>query len=160
MARHAGLRDPENRRQLADVQAFEAEQPQQPQPGLVAQQPEEACAMHIYKSTLVDEAVQGRNSGLGSPKGTTRRRRCTAGVELPKLERKRLGAFAETNSTRSHGGTEAHGGELWKDLKAARQKARGAALRAARTGQALRASPVPSCLRAEFLRALRSTPLL
>ena len=53
MAGHAGLRDPEDAGELADVQLLEAEQPQSAG-GLVAKQPEQRRGrVHIYKSTLM-----------------------------------------------------------------------------------------------------------
>src|SRR5450759_3132945 len=69
MTRHAGLGDPENRGQLGDVQAFAVEQAEDPQPGLVPQQPEQVRRLrrpiggllrrakavgHIYESTCID----------------------------------------------------------------------------------------------------------
>ena len=44
---HAGLRDPEDARQLADVEAFGRQQAQNPQPGVVAEQPEQAGGLCI-----------------------------------------------------------------------------------------------------------------
>ena len=53
--RHAGLRDPENPRQLADVEPLGAQDAQNPQPGVVAEQLEQAGGLcHIYKSTSMD----------------------------------------------------------------------------------------------------------
>ena len=47
--RHAGLRDAEDPRQLADVEPFGAQNAQNPQPGVVAEQLEEAGGRwHIY----------------------------------------------------------------------------------------------------------------
>jgi hypothetical protein len=55
MARNAGLRDAENAGELAHVQALRGDEPQQPQPRGVAEEPEErAGVLHIYKSTLID----------------------------------------------------------------------------------------------------------
>ena len=45
--------------QLRHVQPLGVEQPQDPQPGVVAEQPEEGgAALHIYKSTLIDILLQ------------------------------------------------------------------------------------------------------
>ncbi len=72
VAGHAGLGDAEDPRQLADVQPLGREQPQNPQPGVVAEQPEQAGGLcHIYKSTLIDADVQagglrGQGSGLAA----------------------------------------------------------------------------------------------
>jgi hypothetical protein len=52
--RHAGLRDPEDAGQLADVQPLEAQQPQEPQPGLVPQQAVERGGIHIHESICMD----------------------------------------------------------------------------------------------------------
>ena len=49
VARHARLRQPEDAGQFRDVQPLAAQQPQQPQPHLVAEQPEHrGRRMHIY----------------------------------------------------------------------------------------------------------------
>ena len=49
MPGHARLRQPENAGQLVDVEAVAREHPQQPQPGLVAQQAiERGGLFHIY----------------------------------------------------------------------------------------------------------------
>ena len=49
MARHARLREPEDAGQLLDVEAIVVEHAEQPQPGLVAQQPvERGRVFHIY----------------------------------------------------------------------------------------------------------------
>ena len=49
MARHTGLRDAQNAGQLGDVQPLERKQPQQPEPHLVAEQPENrGRGIHIY----------------------------------------------------------------------------------------------------------------
>ena len=49
MARHARLREAEDAGQLLDVEPVLVEHPQQPQPGLVAQQPvERGRLFHIY----------------------------------------------------------------------------------------------------------------
>ena len=46
--RHAGLGDSEDARQLADVQALGRQQAQNAQPGVVAEQPEEAGGLMPY----------------------------------------------------------------------------------------------------------------
>jgi hypothetical protein len=49
VARNARLRDPEDRGELADVQALTAEQSQQPEPDVVAEQTVEGSGIaHIY----------------------------------------------------------------------------------------------------------------
>ena len=48
MARHTRLGNPEDAGQLGDVQPLGRQQPQDPQPGVVAQQPEELTAQHPY----------------------------------------------------------------------------------------------------------------
>ena len=60
--------------QFADVQALGRQQPQKPQPGVVAEQPEEAGRLwHIYKSTLMDQRASAtpvagiRGSGPEAP---------------------------------------------------------------------------------------------
>src|SRR5439155_20756952 len=55
VARDARLREAEDAGQLGDVQAFFRQDAQEPQPGLVAEQPvERGDLFHIYKSTCID----------------------------------------------------------------------------------------------------------
>jgi hypothetical protein len=55
VARHPRLRDAKDARELGDVQALQGHQPQEPQPGLVAEQPVQGRGIsHIYKSTSID----------------------------------------------------------------------------------------------------------
>src|SRR5262249_28651469 len=54
MTRHAGLGDSQNAGQLRDVQTLLAQQPEEPQPNVVAEQPIERRRLnHIYESTLM-----------------------------------------------------------------------------------------------------------
>ena len=63
---HAGLGDPEDARQLAHVEPFGRQQAQNPQPGVVAEQLEQAGRLkHIYKSTSIDATWQ-RSPRLGT----------------------------------------------------------------------------------------------
>ena len=59
MARDARLRQAEDPRQLGDVEALARQEAEQPEAGLVAEQPVDACGMvHIHKSTLIDVISQ------------------------------------------------------------------------------------------------------
>ena len=66
MAGYARLGDPEDAGQLAHVQPVGGQQAQNAQPGVVAEQPEQAGGLkHIYKSTLVDVIAQIGDQGSG-----------------------------------------------------------------------------------------------
>ena len=68
MPRHPRLGHAENARQLGDVQPLGRKQPQDPQPDLVAQEPEQADRVFIYMNIHACMAYcQRRGSvGLGS----------------------------------------------------------------------------------------------
>jgi hypothetical protein len=58
MSRDAGLGDPQDAGQFRDVQALEREEPEEPEPDLVPEQPiERRGLLHIYKSTLIDTVL-------------------------------------------------------------------------------------------------------
>ena len=68
---HARLRETENSRELGDVQALTRQDPQQPEPRLVAEQPVERGRLaHINKSTFVDDRLA---SGYSSRRGQSSR---------------------------------------------------------------------------------------
>jgi hypothetical protein len=55
MPRHAGLRQPQDARQLGDVQPLLRQHAQQAQPRFVAEQAvQQGGGLHIYKSTFTD----------------------------------------------------------------------------------------------------------
>ncbi len=55
MTRHAGLRQPEDARELGDIEPLGCQYPQQTQARLVAEQAIEGRGgFHIYKSTCID----------------------------------------------------------------------------------------------------------
>ncbi len=59
VARDARLREAEDAGELGDVQAFFRQHAQEPQPGLIAEQPVERRGLsHIYKSTCIDVKMQ------------------------------------------------------------------------------------------------------
>jgi hypothetical protein len=68
MPRHARLRDPEDRRQLADVQALRVQQPQDAQARLVAEQAEQAAGaiVSINLHSLMSLSSRGRANRLYS----------------------------------------------------------------------------------------------
>jgi hypothetical protein len=55
--RDARLGNPDDGRQLANIQALRLKHPQNPQTGGVAQQPQESCRIHIYECILMDADV-------------------------------------------------------------------------------------------------------
>ncbi len=65
MARHTRLGNAENAGQLGHVQPLLAQQPEQPQPDVVAEQPIEGRRLnHIYKSTLMDINLASATVGV------------------------------------------------------------------------------------------------
>jgi hypothetical protein len=63
------LRDAQDPGQLGHIEPFERQQPQEPQPRLVAEQPVQGRrVIHIYKSTLVDVWLTRPNGESFAPK--------------------------------------------------------------------------------------------
>ena len=88
MARHARLGQAQDGGQLRHVQLLERQQPQQPQPRLVAEQPKEArIQIHIYKSTSNDMSLasQCRAVALLTGRRAWRRIAPVQGVDPMKL---------------------------------------------------------------------------
>jgi len=65
MPRNARLGDPQHTRELGHIEAFLAEQAQDPEARLVAEHPvERGRRLHIYKSTFIDVDIQGPGLAL------------------------------------------------------------------------------------------------